>query len=231
MEPVRCFDPFRVPGLGRKWSVQIGGDRWLARYVDAATHASTANGVCTIHVNWTDMTWLMGLGRQGEDDRRSDADIFASLLPDPHYMFVDRDDPPRQALEWYLTRHSEIGGPRSAGAPPPDFQEVRWLETLVRGQAQAWNAYFRIHELSPHLVRPADVRSRPDVTVRTALENLGLEYRPSQHNQAGFEPEQQVEPRIEAWFGAYSGVRRGLNGAVGVRTSRARTGQVRTRRS
>ena len=71
------------------------------------------------------------------------------------------------------TGPAALGGAPEPGQPP-DFQEVRWIETLIARQEQAWECYFEVHGIDAPRIEYETLAEDPEETVRGILEWLEL---------------------------------------------------------
>jgi LPS sulfotransferase NodH len=217
-EPIACFDPLTAPAFGREWSV-LAGDDWAKRYLMAARDAATRGGICSVRLNWPHIRWLVSLARAGlraaDDDPRSDAELIAAWFPNGRYLHLHCDDTARQAWRWYLARHPEVPGPNAA-QPSPDFQEVRWLETVVTRHYRAWETFFVVHGISAHALERDDLFSSPGPAIAEVLSWMGLSA--TRARLPNTVPPGPQERRADAWAEPYRATRRRLSGVVGVRS-------------
>lgn len=220
--PITCFNPFSVPSLSRKWAVARGTDEWPARYLNRALSAATHEGVCCVSLMWLHARWLMRIARASlastdDIDSLSDADVISAWFPRARYLHLRSADTARQALRWYAARHPRLPSRRS-GAPIPDYQEVRWLETIVVRQSRSWQAFFDIHGIDPQVIEYNDLRTRQSETAGAILTSLGLAASPRKFSDDL--PDGPIDRRAEAWLEPYRQARPRLSTVVGVRSAR-----------
>jgi LPS sulfotransferase NodH len=139
----------------------------------------------------------------------SEADVVAAFFPDLTYVHLSCEDQARQALRWYAVTH-----PGSDSRCVPDYQEVRWLETLVSRYERSSQAHFRLHALAPISVRYEDLRERPGA-LQHIVSSLGLQGAV----EVPWPPAPDVEEMVETWHGPYSEVRSELSRKVGDRAA------------
>jgi LPS sulfotransferase NodH len=228
--PDDYFDPMKVVGRSRSWDLLGTGDEFPLRYLTAVREEATgANGVCSSNLWWSHARWLIRMARaaSGASDAtgvhpESDAAAVTALFPNTRYVHVRATDTVRQALRWYAALHPELLAESQRPAPwrltEPDFQEVRWIETLIDRQDEAWSRYFDIHGIIAETVEYEQFIDRPEEAVGVVLQSLGLTgsspltWRPAGPAGDG--------PRLDAWLGRYESVRDQLNPSVGVRGDR-----------
>lgn len=192
-DPHDYFSPLDVVPRSQEWGLLGTGVNCLpklpekdfaARYLRAvARHARTRNGVVSVNLPWSHQRWLVRFaraagvapGRTGEAGS-SDAEVIESWYPQARYLYLTRTDTARQAARWYEgRRHPAVGvGAAPRTGEPPDLQEVRWIETLISRQEQAWEVYFELHGIEPYRVEYEELLERPEETVREIFEWLGL---------------------------------------------------------
>lgn len=221
--PDEYFDPLTVIRRARQWQL-IGpaADDFPARYLAAVRSTATgANGVCGLNVTWSHFRFLTRVAHAAcaahatEETVRSDEDAVAAWIPNRRYVHLRCRDTPRQALRWYLSLHR---GP--AGAEP-DFQEVRWLESMIKSQEKGWHTHFFVHGIDAHEVVREDFLLDPTGTVEAIMRFLGLTSavpappRPGADltGQSGSEPS-------DVWLEPYLASRKRLSATVGVRSKR-----------
>ena len=221
--PLPWFDPLRVPAFARELEVASDARPWAARYLTAVRERATADRVCSFSMMWTHQRWLLQIARLAlgpDSDARTtlDPDVVATSFPNPSYVWVRCSDTAAQALRWYASRHPELAqvypGALGGAAPPADFQEVRWLESVALRQEQGWATYFAIHGIRPVVVSSEDLVAEPVTEALTVVRRLGYE-------PAGLPSSKGAEEGIEAVAGRlaepYRRARSRLSSDVGVR--------------
>ncbi len=133
------------------------------------------NGVLSINLPWSHQRWLVRFARTARPDPpdavpRSDAQVLEDWYPGTRYLYLTCADMAWQAARWYLGRSAPaaLGGAPEPGRPP-DFQEVRWIETLIARQEQAWECYFEVHGIDAHRIEYEALAENPEETVRGIL--------------------------------------------------------------
>jgi LPS sulfotransferase NodH len=207
------FNPQDVVSRCDDWGVRGSEAEFVRRYVQAVRAAATApNGVCSVSVLWSHHRWMVRALRVGWADSagagRSDANVVADFFPHLSYIHLSCEDKARQALRWYAEMHPE---PDSRAGP--DYQEVRWRETLIERHERSWRAYFRVHALTAAFTRYEDLREHPVQTLQTILVSLGLKAAVGEV----WPPSSHLEETIDGWYGPYSESRFRLSSKVGDR--------------
>jgi LPS sulfotransferase NodH len=210
------FNPQDVVSRCDDWGVHGSEADFMHRYVQAVRAAATApTGVCSVSALWSHQRWMVRALRVGWADSggvgQSDADVVAAFFPHLAYIHLSCEDKARQALRWYAEMH-----PGSDSRAVPDYQEVRWRETLIERHERSWRAYFRVHALAAAFTRYEDLREHPAQTLQPILVSLGLnaavgDLRP---------PRSHLDETVDAWHGPYSESRIRLSSKVGDRGRR-----------
>ncbi len=148
---------------------RVPGSRFHPRYLNAVTKAGIGrNGVLSVNLPWSHQRWLVRFARTAAPDvvgtptpvRRPGAR--STAIPGTRYLYVTSTDVAWQAARWYLGRIRARDARRCAAArPPPDFQEIRWIETLISRQEQAWECYFEVHGIDAHRIEYEALAGRP----------------------------------------------------------------------
>jgi trehalose 2-sulfotransferase len=225
-DPRDYFNPFEVVRRGESWGVLGSEGDFAARYLAAVGRAATGdNGVLSVNLPWSHQRWLVRVARAALPGSspavtRSDAEVLEAWYPRTRYLYLTSDDKARQAIDWYLGRPADpapVGGGPQPGEPP-DFQEVRWIESLISRQEQAWETYFQLHGIDVHRVRYETLLARPEETVAGIFQWLELPLPPS----AGWADEihQQRLAGPPGWMDDYLAERDWLSETIGVRQGR-----------
>jgi trehalose 2-sulfotransferase len=225
-DPRDYFNPFEVVRRGERWGVLGSEGDFAARYLTAAGQAATgANGVMSVNLPWSHQRWLARVARaalpaSSPAATRSDAEVLEAWYPRTHYLYLTSDHKARQAIDWYLSRatgQAPVGG-QPQPDEPPDFQEIRWIESLVSRQEQAWETYFQLHGIDVYRVRYETFLEHPEETVAGILQWLELPGAPS----AGWAEEvhqQRLAGPVD-WMDDYLAGRDLLCETIGVRQGR-----------
>jgi trehalose 2-sulfotransferase len=234
--PRDYFNPLAVVPRSIRWRLLGPGQDHLprqperdfaARYLDGVTRAAMGpNGVLSVNLPWSHQRWLTRFARAAAPDvpgnpTRSDADIIEAWYPRPRYLYLTSADTARQAGRWYLgqnvgpvaARPGEANGEARRGRPA-DFQKVRWIETLIYRQENAWETYLRLHGIDAHRVTYEDFLAHPEETVSGILRWLGLPGSPVPPWDG--EPYLQRLNRRVDWLDDYAAARERLSPAIGV---------------
>ncbi len=181
--PRSWFDPLQAPALARELGVASGTRSWADRYLAAVRERVTEDRVCTFSLMWTHQRFLLqiariALGSSLDAVAALDPDVVAASFPNPSYVWVRCGDTATQALRWYVSLHPELAAADpsgSSGASAADFQEVRWLESIVIRQERGWATYFAIHRLAPIVVEYEELVAEPETQALAVVRQLGYE--------------------------------------------------------
>jgi LPS sulfotransferase NodH len=146
----------------------------------------------------------------------SDAEVVKAWFPGIHYVHLRCRDTAAQALRWHEALHSRgIGMPVTVGDGSIDFQEVRWLETIIERHERGWRTYFELHGIDVQMIEYEQFRARPLDVVAGVLSRLGLppQFPVGWNADAVDEPDPPAAVRLAA----YRDRRQGLATTVGVR--------------
>ncbi|HLX47388.1 MAG TPA: Stf0 family sulfotransferase [Streptosporangiaceae bacterium] len=222
-DPRDYFNPFEVVRRGEDWGVLGSEGDFAVRYLTAAGRAATGdNGVLSVNLPWSHQRWLVRVARAALPASSpavtgSDAEVLEVWYPRTHYLYLTSDDKARQAIDWYLGRPegpAPVGGAPQPGEPP-DFQEIRWIESLISRQEQAWETYFQMHGIEVHRVRYETFLERPGETVAGILQWLELPGPPSADWAAAIHQQRLAGP--VDWLEEYLAERDWLSETIGVR--------------
>jgi LPS sulfotransferase NodH len=186
-DPRDYFNPFEVVTYSVEWRLLRPGHNHLPRYPEqefarrylaAVTKAAMGRGgVLSVNLPWSHQRWLARFARAAAPDvpgtpTRSDAAVVEQWFPRTRYLYLTSGEKVRQAGRWY--RGQRRGPAAAAGAPHPDFQEIRWIETLISRQEKAWVSYFQVHHIDAYRIEYEDFLTHPEETVGGILSWLGV---------------------------------------------------------
>jgi LPS sulfotransferase NodH len=231
-DPRDYFNPFEVVRRGEGWGLLGSEGDFAERYLSAVGQAATGgNGVLSVNLPWSHQRWLVRVARAALPANspvaaRSDAEVLEDWYPRTHYLYLTSDDKARQAIDWYLGRPAVPAGSAGqapvGGAPrdgePPDFQEVRWIETLIARQEHAWECYFQLHGIDVYRVAYEAFLDRPEETVTGILHWLDLPDSPDLDWADEIHQERLAGP--VDWMPGYLAERDRLSETIGVRQGR-----------
>jgi LPS sulfotransferase NodH len=166
-------EPFRrdvVPTLSRH-----GFDDYLVR-----ESASRARGTGTLgfKLHWDQVEvflYLLGLrrGLRGA----TDGDLIAAVFPEPHYVFMTRDDGLAQAVSWWksITTGKWIDGESRQSEPRFDAAGIAGRLRQIDAHNEAWRRWFAAGRVEPLAVTYEGLVSDPSGEARRILEFVGIE--------------------------------------------------------
>jgi LPS sulfotransferase NodH len=219
--PQRYFNPPQVKMRSHSWQVSRLEGKFPVRFLTAVGAAGMDdNGLFAACLHWSHLRWVVRIAREAlastdDDEPRSDAGVLDQWFPHPRYVHIYCSDTARQALRWYSVLHDARRAGAAARVQEPDFQEVRWLETLIERHNRGWSAYFRIHAIDALMIEFEEFRAQPQATTAGIVSALGLTA--SSTPTASPWPDTPVEGRSELWLDRYLKMRNRLSRTVGVR--------------
>jgi len=222
-DPREYFHPIELLQRANRWGVLTTKAEFGRRYLtEVGRVARGPEGVLSINLPWSHQRWLTRIARAAlpEDPDRPplrDAEVLETWYPNARYLYLTRLDKTRQAAAWY--RRRPFGGALVGGRPgsphQPDFQEIRWIETLIGRQERAWEAYFKVHGIQPHRISYEALVEETEETVAGVLNWLGLSPMPGRIWLSRVRQERVARPAD--WLAAYQEQRAQLNQTIGVR--------------
>jgi LPS sulfotransferase NodH len=201
--PDDYFNPMQVNKRAR--ALWLGGPAsgFGARYLAGMRAAATnEDGVFSARLFWPQTRWLARMAREGLDTlgdvtTGNDADVIARWFPHARYLHLVAGDRARQALRWYATINR--------GATSPNFQQVRWLETLIGRHDRSWITYFRVHGIAVETVRYEDLQARPHEALSALVASLGLSGLAVTGDEVPVAS--RLDRRADEWFAEYRALR------------------------
>jgi LPS sulfotransferase NodH len=233
-DPRDYFNPLEVVPRCQEWGLlgpgvyslpRVAEADFVAHYLKAVAKAATGrNGVLSINLPWSHQRWLVRFARTARPDPpgtvpRSDARVLEEWYPGTRYLYLTCADMAWQAARWYLGRSAPaaLGGAPEPGRPP-DFQEIRWIETLIARQEQAWECYFEVHGIDAHRIEYEALAENPEETVRGILGWLEPPGSPPPKWQERL-PMARAPETVD-WLPGYLAERNQLSTEIGVRQER-----------
>ena len=225
--PADYFNPLKAVSRSHAWKLLGAKDEFPERYLARVRLAATGyNDVCCLGLTWPQLTWLVRMARAalvGNDGAScTDAEAVAAWLPNVRYVHLRCRDTTRQALRWYASLHPELlGGGRFTRPRPhtaPDFQEVRWLETLWFLQHErSWQTYFHLlrESVSQRSWNYEQFHERSDETVERLSRRWGLASCPGPQETRKSPDRHHAS---DLWPGQYLAVRDQLTATIGIRS-------------
>jgi LPS sulfotransferase NodH len=211
------FNPLRVMIRSREWGLSGAGGDFMPRYLRAVVSTATGpNRALSIGLPWSHQRWLVRVARSAlspaADEAPSDAEVIEAWYPRSRYVYLVSGDPVTQAVNWYAQQF---------GGRVPDLQEVRWRETLIRHQENAWEMFFMVHGITPYRVEFRQFRQHPDQTTAEILDWLGVTAtaRRGQNDELGLGPPQPRASQRADWLDGYLEARESLQEVIGLRTT------------
>jgi LPS sulfotransferase NodH len=144
--------------------------------------ATTPNGVLGIKVHWRQLERVLpSLRAHSDDSSASEAQLFASWFPRPHYVFLRRRDKVRQAISFDRALRTgawwALGGRSRDGTPPLPEADLARIERLRREllhQEEQWRVFLR-QAGGPQLeLAYEDLSRNPRAAAVAVLRFLGL---------------------------------------------------------
>jgi len=214
--PEAYFDPQTVAERSRAWRLLGSDGQFPARYLTAVAAGQRRDRVWCTSVMWSHLRWLVGMARAAlpaSDHDRPDAELVAAWFPDTSYVRIRCADHAGQALRFYARLHPAAAAGASATAVP-DFEEVRWLETVLVRQERAWDAFFSAPGLTVTTVDFGHFLRDPEECVQDVTAFLGLSPAPPTGPPA---PARSTGTFDRRWRDRYRAVRDELPATPGIR--------------
>lgn len=196
-QPEEYFRPDHIHLWARRWGLRRGGsyDRFVAA---AVAFGTTDNGIFSVKLHRYQFVWLLERLRElpwiSADS--AEAEVLASAIPRPRYVFLTRRSKARQAVSYFLAARSQAwfqlgdgaepepaaGTPREdlgpdgdgPGSELADLQTVRWLEQALVDQEAAWRDSFLRSDLELLEVGYEDFADHYEDTVFDVLDFMDV---------------------------------------------------------
>lgn len=188
--PEEYFRPDHRVQWSKEWDIPVKAP--YSQYVATALErASTGNGVFGAKLHWYQFEWFTSELRSlpGADPGAADEAVVEQWLPDPHYIYLYRDDTVRQAISYYRATYTDrwfhlaeedegTGQGRFIRPIPmpeePDWGHVRYLENVVIDHDTRWTEFFNSSGVVPLEICYEEMASAHEKTVRDVFGFLGL---------------------------------------------------------
>jgi trehalose 2-sulfotransferase len=193
-QPEEYFRPDHTKLWQGRWG--LAADDPYQLYIDAALdYSTTDNGVFSVKFHWYQMAWFLEQLREmpGADPDASEAELIASKLVNPAYVYLTRRDKARQAISywragrtdtWFVTKEGEgnsdggpglpdVGGVGRGSDDDPDFGSIRLLERLLIEHEASWLHYFEANRIRPFTVLYEHFAANYSATVSEIVRWLG----------------------------------------------------------
>lgn len=220
------------PDVIREWAAEWRIPRRIP-YRDFVRHVlnygTGANGVFGAKLHRFQYEWLIRTlrnpgngteaGLDGQPDFAADSKLLASLIPNPRFVYLVRQDKARQAMSYFRARRDDSwfrtgDGPselprrpkasRAAARPLNDreWQHVRLLEDLLVAWDASWRRFFEQSGIEPLEITYEDFIEDFNGTIGTVLEFLDVGMRA---DAASLNPRilKQGDETSESWAEEY----------------------------
>lgn len=154
------------------------GRRGFADYVVRSAGSARATGVFGLKLHWYQSELLFHLLRLLRGTRGlSDRQLLEASLPDPRFLWLQRDDDVAQAVSWWKATATGVWlhGGASAGEPEFDFEAIDARVRQVRRQNDAWRQWFAEMGIEPLTITYEELVRDPAAVTRSVLAYLELE--------------------------------------------------------
>jgi LPS sulfotransferase NodH len=175
----------------KEWGIPVKAP--YSDYVAAALeHATTDNGVFGVKLHWYQFEWFTNELRSlpGGNPDTPDEAVVEKWLPEPHYIYLYRDDTVRQAISYYRATYSDrwfhlaeededtSGRGRFIRPIPmpaePDWGHVRYLENAVLDHDRKWTEFFNRSGVVPLEICYEEMAASYEKTVQDVFGFLGI---------------------------------------------------------
>jgi trehalose 2-sulfotransferase len=188
--PAEYFNPGMVAVMKRRWKVESFDD-YLRELLARKT---SPNGVFGLKVHWGQYTQVV-------EDRDPE-----SIFPNIRFIRIRREDRVRQAVSWVRARQTgdwsvSWKDPRGGHAQFDPDEIGKSLGRLEREDA-AWEAFFRLHSISPHRLSYEELVEAREPTLRGIFAFLGVDL----PEDLRFDPpalERQADRVSDEWVARY----------------------------
>lgn len=188
--PEEYFRPDHRVQWSKEWGIPVTAP--YSQYVAAALdHATTGNGVFGVKLHWYQFEWFASELRSlpgGDPDAAAEA-VVEQWLPEPHYIYLYRDDTVRQAISYYRAAYTDrwfhlaeedegTGEGRFIRPIPmpaePDWGHVRFLEDTVIDHDTRWTEFFNTSGVVPLEICYEEMSGSPEQTLREVFGFLDI---------------------------------------------------------
>jgi LPS sulfotransferase NodH len=178
--PYETLQPAPYERFARKQRRAVSFAEYRDHCLDRAT---TDNGVRTTTVKINALRWLVTKERFASGDvHAGDIDVLERLFPNPHWVYLHREDTARQAISWYRALTTEVWlAPADSpdveerSVPDPDWPRVRWLDDVAREHDRRWREFFAVNRIDPLVIAYEELQHDVVSVVRRILGSLGVE--------------------------------------------------------
>ena len=188
--PAEYFRPDVMARFKRRWAVETFDD-YLRELMKRKT---SPNGVFGLKVHWDQYETLA--------EERDPAPRF----PDLHFIEARRDDHVRQAVSWVRALQtgawSSLISPEVSRPAVFDREDIERKIGRLEREENAWQEFFRRHEITPHRVSYEGLAQAPEEHVRDLLEFLGQTL-PTDFEIEPPVMERQTDELSEEWVARY----------------------------
>jgi LPS sulfotransferase NodH len=161
------FNPVVAP-RGRR--VRVGD------YLVACTGKARRTGVFGLKLHWTHHELFTRMLRQLRDsDGLPDGRLVESVLPEPRYIWLSRQDEIGQAVSWHRAKTTGVwhDGDRPQAGAIFDFEAIDERLRLVREHNARWRRWFGDNGIEPFQVTYEDLVADPAAVTHAAIVFLG----------------------------------------------------------
>jgi LPS sulfotransferase NodH len=201
-----------------QWRIDNQTDLTFAGYLGVARRESmTANGISGVKLHYYQFADLPQRMQALPGSRgMSAAELMTAMFPGAKYIWLTRRDKVRQAISLYLASHTNewwsIDGHthRQASGSTTDIDfdptAIAAFESLLEENDRNWQAFFDSNHITPLLIEYESFACDYAVTIRKALESLGIAG--SEHvTLAPPRLRRQSTARSEEWVARYTAVK------------------------
>jgi LPS sulfotransferase NodH len=120
--------------------------------------------------------------REGPGVARGDAELLASLFPDPRYVLLTRRDTISQTISFWRALASGVWWQMEGTRPaiqeqrPPSLEEIEALQAALAEQERSWRHLFEANHIQPLEVVYEDFVEDYVGTVEAVLDHARIEH-------------------------------------------------------
>jgi len=131
-----------------------------------------------IKLHWDQVELLLYLLRLRRGlGSATDAEVLEAVFPDPHFVWMTRDDSLAQAVSWWksMTTGRWVDREQPLAEPRYDAAGIAGRLRRVEADNRSWRRWFDANEIDPLRLTYEQLAADPSVQARRVLEFVGVE--------------------------------------------------------